>query len=188
MVQDVSKGERFLTITLLKDSPEPESKSQPRIHSIGTLSYLVNDKEMENGNRLIMVVGIKKVLINEADQSTHPYRIGMMTILNEINQFSQEEEQRNRLLSKFTRLLHLSGADTQLDVLKKKMLDLEMLTNIICSVFPVEKQEQQKLLELPDVALRLDVVCQFMDSELSSEKSSELDEYELVIPDPSDWN
>jgi hypothetical protein len=41
-------------------------------------------------------------------------------------------------------------------------------------------------LELPDVALRLDVVCQFMDSELKAEGN--IEEFNQIIPIDPEWN
>jgi hypothetical protein len=57
---------------------------------------------------------------------------------------------------------------------------------MICQSLPIPWEEQQKLLELPDVALRLDVVCQFMDSESNAERN--IEKFNQIIPIDPKWN
>ena len=45
-----------------------------------------------------------------------------------------------------------------------------MMVNMICQAIPIPWGEQQKLLELPDISLRLEVLCQFIDSEVATER------------------
>ena len=44
-----------------------------------------------------------------------------------------------------------------------------MLVNLGCLILPLENLDKQKLLELNNLELRLQVLCQFMDSELKVE-------------------
>ena len=44
-----------------------------------------------------------------------------------------------------------------------------MLTNLACLTLPLSSSDKQKLIELSDIELRLDVLCQYMDSELKAE-------------------
>ena len=65
-------------------------------------------------------------------------------------------------------------------------ISTEMLTNLASLVLPLDSKDKQKLLELNDVNLRLDVLCQFMDSELKVE--SDLLNFKQIIPTNIKWN
>ena len=78
-----------------------------------------------------------------------------------------------------------------MDMLDIKSLDLsfistEMLTNLACLVSSLSSKDKQKLLELDDIALRLDILCQFMDSELKVE--NDLLYFNQIIPTNIKWN
>ena len=78
-----------------------------------------------------------------------------------------------------------------MDMLDIKSLDLsfistEMLTNLACLVSSLSSKDKQKLLELDDIALRLDILCQFMDSELKVE--NDLLNFNQIIPTNIKWN
>ena len=61
-----------------------------------------------------------------------------------------------------------------------------MLVNLGCLILPLENIDKQKLLELNDIELRLQVLCQFMDSELKIE--SDLLNFNQIIPANINWN
>ena len=61
-----------------------------------------------------------------------------------------------------------------------------MLTNLACLILPLENSDKQKLLELNNIELRLEVLCQFMDSELKVE--SDLLNFNQIIPTNINWN
>ncbi|NQU67739.1 MAG: hypothetical protein HQ510_07345 [Candidatus Marinimicrobia bacterium] len=61
-----------------------------------------------------------------------------------------------------------------------------MITNIIASLIWIPVHEQQKLLELPDISLRLNVVCQYLEKEIEKEEPSSL--LKESLPIPPDWN
>nr|MBC8479285.1 hypothetical protein [FCB group bacterium] len=62
----------------------------------------------------------------------------------------------------------------------------EMLTNLICAVMPIASVEQQKMLELPDVGLRNDILRRFIEKEIAAE--TKYDVLKPVFPLPPDWN
>ena len=185
MIEDALSSDRFISIALLKRTRKSSLDPRPQFYGTGTLGYIMNSKTMDNGDFQVMVIGLKKVQIHEAIQ-TQTYRYGKVRILEDTVHFPQEDEGRERLLQKFTQLLNVSGTESRLNLLKNKLVDVEMLTNIVCSVYPVQKVEQQKLLELPEVGLRLDVLCHFIDSELKEDEP--IEDYVNWIPDPSEWS
>ena len=83
------------------------------------------------------------------------------------------------ITSNETEAIEIKSLDTS-------FISTEMLTNLACLVLPLDSKDKQKLLELNDVNLRLDVLCQFMDSELKVE--SDLLNFNQIIPTNIKWN
>ena len=48
-----------------------------------------------------------------------------------------------------------------------------MLINVICSMVPMDIYEKQKLLELDDIALRLELTIRFIESEIQSQDGTD---------------
>ena len=61
-----------------------------------------------------------------------------------------------------------------------------MLANLASIILPLGYKDKQKLLELNSIELRLDVLCQFMDSELKVE--SDMLNFKQIIPNNINWN
>ena len=61
-----------------------------------------------------------------------------------------------------------------------------MLTNLGSLILPLENEDKQKLLELNTIELRLEVLCQFLNSELKVE--SDLINFNQIIPTNINWN
>ena len=66
------------------------------------------------------------------------------------------------------------------------MISTEMLTNLGSLILPLENGDKQKLLELNAIELRLEVLCQFLNSELKVE--SDLINFNQIIPTNINWN
>jgi len=185
MVRSSLASDRFITMTLLKEGSGNRGSEDPPIHTIGTLSYLFDSKKLPNGDYNIMLMGLNKVLINEADR-TYTYRRGAMTIVDEIEHWPEEGEDRQRLLQIFSRFLELSNTEPRLKLFDNPIIDSQMLTNLISALLPIPPSEQQKLLELPDVSLRLNVVYQYLEKEIEAEHR--IEELKDILPIPPDWN
>ncbi len=185
MVKACLASDRFITVTLLKESNGKKYIGDPPIYNTGTLAYLFESKNLPNGEYDIMLMGLKKVLINEASRS-YTFRRGAMTILNEIAHWPSEDADRQRLLDTFARFLTLSNKKTSLGLFDNPIIDSHMLTNMISALLPIPVSEQQKLLELQDVSLRLDVVLQYLEKEIDAERR--IDELKDILPIPPDWN
>ena len=185
MVEDVLQNEKLICVTRIDPKGTFTSSDEPKIHSIGTLAYIFNSKKLDNGEFVIMTFALKKAQINEAEK-THLYRIGALTILEDNTIVNQEEKQRKKLFHKFSALVDLAADELDISVFQNPLFSIEMLVNMICQSLPIPWEEQQKLLELPDVALRLDVVCQFMDSESNAERN--IEKFNQIIPIDPKWN
>jgi hypothetical protein len=185
MVEDVLQNEKLICVTQIDPQGISASLDEPKIHPMGTLAYIFDEKKLDNGEFVIRTFALKKVQINEAEK-THLYRIGALTILEDNTIINQEKKQRKELFRKFSALVDQSADELDISVFQNPLISIEMLVNMICQSLPIPWEEQQKLLELPDVALRLDVVCQFMDSELNAERN--IEKFNQIIPIDPKWN
>jgi Lon protease-like protein len=176
--------DRFITVVLLKETEKPVS-GDPPIHEIGTLSYIFEMNKDKAGVPVVSVIGLEKVMINEAVHELS-YRTGAMTIIKDVDSLPSQESQRKKLIDTFSEFLHVSRAEMETTLLHNPLINNEMLTNIVSSLIPIPVSERQKLLELPDIGLRLEVVCQYLEKEIAAENpASPLKD---ALPLPPDWN
>lgn len=183
MIHDVIIGDKLITLSLLQPGWEDDYEGDPPMHTVGTLGYIDEYEEVETDRFEVIIYGLKKVEINEATRN-FTYRRGAMTIINENLQIQQEDSLRRNLISKFTELLGMSGEDFNLDIVNHAPISTELLTNLICSMVPMDVNEKQKFLELPDLCLRLEVITHYIESEL--EKDTQIDKFLPTLPlDPT---
>ena len=183
LMDHILSGDRFFCLTLIKNQKKGRDSE---LYKCGTLSYVIEDKKKGNGNYNIIASGLKKVSIIELE-SEFLYRIGQLKLINDNDIIIEEKLKRKKLINKFIKLM----TSNDMDMLDIKSLDLsfistEMLTNLACLVSSLSSKDKQKLLELDDIALRLDILCQFMDSELKVE--NDLLNFNQIIPTNIKWN
>ena len=185
MVSNILETNKLFTINLIKDNQNKESIDNPIFYNTGTLCYIIESKELDNGNYNIIASGIKKVKIkNKREENI--YITGKVDLIEE-NQFVVEEQlKRKKLINKFISLISTANKDLNLNAIDTSLISTEMLTNLACLILPLENSDKQKLLELNNIELRLEVLCQFMDSELKVE--SDLLNFNQIIPTNINWN
>jgi len=179
MINYIKDKERFITIALLKAGWEDEYENAPKIYNIGTLGYVSEIEEVENKKFKIILMGIDKVQINETVQ-THSFRIGATTSLNEITSTSIEKEKCENLKNHFYELLKNVDDSLPFDLFSNIETSLEMLVNLICMAMPIPAEEKQKLLELPEIGLRYEVLLQFIDGE--NDLNKDIMDFIPIIP------
>ena len=172
MVGHAIEHEKFITLSLLKDGWKENYEGSPHIHEIGTLSYIVDYKKLANGEYSILLLGLSKVQINEAEQ-THPYRICATTFLNEITNLFGEDEKKKLLIKQFEKLLQIVDEDVSIQVFNNPEFSLEIMINMICVMIPIPAIEKQKMLELQDINLRYEILIHFINAEISAEREGQ---------------
>jgi len=183
LISDILSGENFFCSTLLE---EEGTDDIPKFHRYGTLCYIIEHSKKDNGNYNIIASGITKVSIDEI-KSDHLYRMGKLELLDDNKTVIEEKLKRKKLINKFITLITSNETEAiEIKSLDTSFISTEMLTNLACLVLPLDSNDKQKLLELNDINLRLEVLCQFMDSELKVE--SDLLNFKQVIPTNIRWN
>ena len=186
LISDILTTDKIFCTTLLKSFSNEEYLKSPSFHNIGTLCYIIEHKELENGNYNIIVSGLKKVKIKEELDSDKAYRLVDLDILDDNNFVDREKDKRKKLINKFISLFSSENDMMNLNLVDTSMISTEMLTNLASLILPLENSDKQKLLELDDIELRLEVLCQFMDSELKVE--NDLSNFNQIIPTNMNWN
>jgi len=179
MVSDILKTNKLFCINLLKDNSESE------VNNIGTLCYIIESKKLDSGNYTLIASGIKKIRINDINK-TKSYDIAKLDLIEENDIVTEEQLKRKKLINKFISLVASSNENINLNIIDTSMISTEMLTNLGSLILPLENEEKQKLLELNDIELRLEVLCQFLDSELKVE--NDLINFNQIIPTNINWN
>ena len=185
MIADIINKNKLFCTTLLKDHSDEENCDYPKFYKYGTLCYVIEKNELENGNYNIVVSGIKKVNIKEIESDTQ-YRLGSLEIIDDNSYVYQEEKKRKKLINKFISLVNIDSDKLDLNHIDTSMLSTEMLTNLASLILPLNRNDKQKLLELNSIDLRLDVLCQFMESELKVE--NDMLNFKQIIPTSINWN
>jgi len=165
MIDYLLERERFLTISLLKPGWKDNYGGLPKIYNIGTLGYVTKIEKQKDGKYYIVVIGLDKVQINETEK-THSFRIGATTSLNEITTTPNEDDLCEILLRRFSELVKNVVDKSMINALSEPDTSLQMLVNLISMALPIPPEEKQKLLELPEISLRYEVLLQFIDAKI----------------------
>ena len=179
MVSDILKTNKLFCVNLKKDNLESE------IYNIGTLCYIIESKKLDNGNYTLIASGIQKIKINKINK-TKNYDIATLDLIEDNNIVIEEQLKRKKLINKFISLVANSNENINLNIIDTSMISTEMLTNLGSLILPLENEDKQKLLELNTIELRLEVLCQFLNSELKVE--SDLINFNQIIPTNINWN
>ena len=181
MIEDILKSNKLFSINnkiKIKDS---------KICNTGTLCQIVESKKIENGNYEIIASGLKKIkIIDFLKNQNTDYNSATVEIIDENDMIIDEELKRKKLINKFLTLVSSDQEKLNPSVIDASMISTETLTNLASLILPLESEDKQKLLELNDIQLRLEVLCQFLDSELKVE--SDLDNFNQIIPTNIKWN
>ena len=180
MVEDISKENKLFSIHMKTDLLESG------VCEIGTLCQIIESKHLDNGNYDIIVTGVKKVRINKSVDSKNSYNVASLELIPENSVIHQEKLKRKKLINKFLSLVSNGEDNLNLNLIDTSMISTEMLTNLASLILPLEKEDKQKLLELDEIGVRLEVLCQFLDSELKVE--NDLVNFKQIIPTNINWN
>ncbi len=179
MIEDILKSNKLFSIhNKIKDS---------KICNTGTLCKIVESKKIKNGNYEIIASGLKKIkIISFLKNQNIDYDSATVEIIEESDVINDEELKRKKLINKFLTLVSSDQEKLNPSVIDASMISTETLTNLASLILPLESDDKQKLLELNDIQLRLEVLCQFLDSELKVE--SDLVNFNQIIPANIKWN
>ena len=181
MITDILKSNKLFAMNNKNKSKDS------KIRTTGTLCQIIESKKLDNGNYEIIASGLKKIMIiNFLENQKEDYDLATVEIIEENDVINDEELKRKKLINKFLTLVSSDQEKLNPSVIDASMISTETLTNLASLILPLESDDKQKLLELNDIQLRLEVLCQFLDSELKVE--NDLVNFNQIIPTNIKWN
>jgi len=143
---------------------EPRDQDEPPgLFEIGCLGRIVSSEELEDGRFNIVLEGLGRFRVAREAEVETPYR----QVDADREGFEDEAEpeplgiaQRAELERESRRYADALGY--QIDWEAVGRLDDEMLVNGIAQIAPLDVGSKQALLEAPDIAVRADLLVQFM--------------------------
>jgi len=172
MIENIIDQDKLVTIPLLKPGYEDKYENSPEIYSLGTIGYIDECKKNEKNEYEVIIFGLKKVKIKEF-KNKYLYREANLSIIEDNNFIQDEQKLRKTLISKFTDLIGISRNNINFDFINDNITSSEMLINVICSMVPMNIYEKQKLLELNDLSLRLELTIRFIESEIFNKNTGQ---------------
>jgi ATP-dependent Lon protease len=168
LIQDAYKGSKIIGVVSQKDSSieEPTYKD---LYEIGTVAQIVKMLKMPDGSSTIIIQGKKRLKL-EQEISNDPYLIA------KIKEF---DEKRLKNISKESVALFDSLKDMALNIIKnspnipseasfavKNIESPNFLVNFISSHMNAEVVEKQKMLEVPNINDRAQLLLKHLNKEL----------------------
>jgi Lon protease-like protein len=158
MVRDALAADGLIAMIQPRDHDEP-----PALFEIGCLGRITSSDELDDGRFNIVLEGLGRFRIAREAEVETPYR----QVDADREGFDEEDEPEPLSLALRADLERESRryADAlgyQVDWEAVGRLDDEMLVNGIAQIAPLDIGSKQALLEAPDIAVRADLLVQFM--------------------------
>jgi Lon protease-like protein len=158
MVRDALAGDGLIGMIQPKDEA-----SVPRLYEVGCIGRIIASEELEDGRFNLVLEGVGRFRVIDEVQVSTPYR----QVDADCSIFDDESEpdplasiQRAELEREAKRYADALGYAVDWDAVGR--LDDEMLVNGIAQIAPLDAGSKQALLEAADIAVRADLLVQFM--------------------------
>jgi Lon protease-like protein len=158
MVRDALASDRLIAMVQPRDQSDP-----PGLFEIGCLGRIASSDELEDGRFDIVLEGLGRFRIAREAKVETPYR----QVDADRDGFEEEAEpeplglaQRAELEQESRRYADALGYQVDWEAVSR--LDDEMLVNGIAQIAPLDVGSKQALLEAADIAVRADLLVQFM--------------------------
>jgi Lon protease-like protein len=157
MVRDALASDRLIAMIQPKDSDEP-----PALFEVGCLGRIGACDELDDGRFNIVLEGLSRFRIAREAIVDTPYR----QVDADRGGFDEEEDaalgivQRAEVEREARRYADALGYMVEWESVSR--LDDEMLVNGIAQIAPLDVGSKQALLEAADLAMRADLLVQFM--------------------------
>ncbi|HEX8401536.1 MAG TPA: LON peptidase substrate-binding domain-containing protein [Allosphingosinicella sp.] len=158
MIRDALASDRLIAMI----QPKDEGKV-PRLFEVGCIGRIIASEELEDGRFNIVLAGVERFRVADEVQVSTPYR----QIDADSSGFDDGGEpdplgiaQRAELEREAKRYADALGYAVDWEAVGR--LDDEMLVNGIAQIAPLDPGSKQALLEAADIAIRADLLVQFM--------------------------
>ncbi len=169
VVRDAEKHHHYVGI-LLQHDPSVENPEEEDLCSVGCVAEVIKCFEVQDGAYNVILQGKRLFLLNELT-SADPYLVGQTELIDEVP--LSDNQQANALISNiredldaFTSLKDCTLPPDIVFVLQNVKNDNNYLVNFLASVFPVNVQRRQEMLEYENVYDRAVVLANIINREL----------------------
>lgn len=167
LIRDSYKGNKIIGVVSQKDV-SMEDPSYEDLNKVGTVAYIVKMLQMPDGNTTVIIQGKRRFNLGELIQ-TEPYLKAKVTLFEEAKLESDKE-----FVALVASLKELSIQIIQLSpnipseaaFAIRNIESPSFLINFISSNMNAEVSEKQKMLEIPDLKMRAQMVLEHLTKEL----------------------
>jgi len=168
LVREVYKESRIIGVVSQKD-PAEEEPAFDDLNAIGTAAYIIKILKMPDGNTTVIIQGKKRFAMKEATQF-EPYlkaRVISFDAAKEPPASDKFKALISTLKDLAIQIVKLSpNVPSEAAFALKNIESPVFLVNFISSNLNIEVDEKQKLLEIPDLETRANVVLGHLNREL----------------------
>ncbi len=168
LVREVYKGSRIIGAVSQKDA-EVEDPAFHDLSRIGTAAKIIKILQMPDGNTTIIIQGKKRIVLEEMTRE-EPYFMARVKAFESPDK-PRQDDKFNALISTIKdmaiQIVKLSpNVPSDAAFALKNIESPVFLVNFISSNLNIEVDEKQKLLEIPDVDTRANMVLKHLKREL----------------------
>ncbi len=168
LVREVYKKSRIIGVVSQKDA-SAEDPAFGELNKVGTAAHIIKILQMPDGNTTVIIQGKKRFELQEMT-GDEPYFMARVMAYDS-GELPTNDEKFNALISTIKdlaiQIVKLSpNVPSEAAFALKNIESPVFLVNFISSNLNIEVQEKQKLLEIPDVKSRANVVLSHLKREL----------------------
>jgi Lon protease-like protein len=167
MTADALASDRYIAMVLPIPGSDDDPGVPPTLHSVACLGRIVADQKLADGRYNILLRGFERIRIVKEISSKKLYRIAKATVLHEqpIEDERRARRWRKTLIEKAPGWFPNQGeVAEQFAKLLQSDLSLGALCDIIAFALPLDAEFKQVLLEELVVAVRLQLLHDFLES------------------------
>lgn len=160
MVKDVLAGARLIAVAALEPGFETDAHGRPQVRTIIGIGEVVGHEPLDDGRANILLRGVARATIDHELPPAQSYRLVDASVLDDAYPptFDRDRARTELLLlaEQLARQLP-SGGETLRD-LAQAQPDASALVDVLASALVTDPDDRQALLEMSDVAGRVDRV------------------------------
>lgn len=167
VLADESDDEKYLAVVAVRD-PETEDLSLDDLYRVGALARVIQMMKQPDGTLRVAIEGVSRVVIEEFVQEVPYFRARVSPLDTVIADVDRVEAMQRSVLGAFQRMVELAPyLPERLVTAALNVGDPELLSDFLGANINTETQERQKILEMDDLADRLQEILKVLTREVS---------------------
>ena len=169
VAQDADKSKRYIGLIAQTD-PSIDMPKETDLYKVGCMAEVIKCLELPDGTYNVFLLGRKMIRINKFNQMK-PYITASVTLIDEVP-IAKGDQQARALMSNikedlrdFAKLID-NNLPGEISFAIQNFKDYTFLINFLCSLFPMQLQRRQALLEMPDLYTRAVHLSSIINQEL----------------------